>query len=85
MGDGRDALERGRRAYTERAWADTYVSLTDADRAAPLGPEDELLAISAYMLGLEDESMRGFERSPRSLRRRGRDPARRALCSTLDG
>ena len=62
--DRREALERGRRACAERAWTDAYASLTEAERVAPLGPEDvELLATSAYMLGREDESMRGLERA----------------------
>ena len=57
-------LERGRRSYAARAWGDAYESLSRADQAAPLGAEDvELLATSAYMLGLDDEWMSLLERA----------------------
>jgi DNA-binding CsgD family transcriptional regulator len=59
-----DELERGRTAYERRAWRSSYESLSRADRAAPLGAEDlELLATSAYMLGLDDEYVSGLERA----------------------
>jgi hypothetical protein len=46
-------LETGRKAYADRAWADAYRSLADADRAAPLAPGDlERFATSAAMTGL---------------------------------
>ena len=52
-------LERGHAAYSSSAWQDAYASLSEADRAVPLGAEDlELLATSAYMLGREDDCMR---------------------------
>jgi DNA-binding CsgD family transcriptional regulator/tetratricopeptide (TPR) repeat protein len=52
-------LERGHAAYSSSAWQDAYASLSEADRAAPLGAEDlELLATSAYMLGREDDCIR---------------------------
>ena len=52
-------LERGHAAYSSSAWRDAYVSLSEADRAVPLGAEDlELLATSAYMLGREDDCIR---------------------------
>jgi hypothetical protein len=54
-------LERGREAFARRAWLDAYTSLSRADQATPLGPEDlELLATSVYMLGRDDEWMRGI-------------------------
>ena len=54
MADAVVELERGREAYSVEAWSDAYESLSAADRADPLGPEDlELLATSAYMLGRE--------------------------------
>jgi DNA-binding NarL/FixJ family response regulator len=62
--DRREALECGRRFWAERAWTDAYTSLTNADRAAPLGAADlELLATSAYMLGRDDEWMSLLERA----------------------
>jgi DNA-binding NarL/FixJ family response regulator len=60
----RRALEHGRACYAEAAWADAHASLTAADEAAPLGPDDlELLARSAYMLGRDDGYLRGLERA----------------------
>jgi len=57
-------LERGRRSYAQRAWRDAYESLSHADEAAPLTAEDlELLATSAYMLGLDDEYLSVLERA----------------------
>ncbi|MGH8983364.1 MAG: LuxR C-terminal-related transcriptional regulator [Acidimicrobiia bacterium] len=59
-----DDLERGRAAYERRAWRDAYESLSRADRAAPLGAVDlELLATSAYMLGLDNEYLSVLERA----------------------
>ncbi|MGH2451295.1 MAG: LuxR C-terminal-related transcriptional regulator [Candidatus Limnocylindria bacterium] len=59
-----DDLERGRAAYERRAWRDAYESLSRADRAAPLGADDlELLATSAYMLGLDNEYLSVLERA----------------------
>ena len=62
--DSAGRLERGRRAYAERAWGEVYESLSSADGESPLGAEDlELLATSAYMLGREDEWLRYLERA----------------------
>jgi hypothetical protein len=59
-----DDLERGRESYVRGAWSDAYDSLSRADRAASLGAEDlELLARSAYMLGLDDNYLSGLERA----------------------
>jgi DNA-binding CsgD family transcriptional regulator len=59
----RDALERGRRAYAERAWKDAYESFSAAEQAGRLeGPDLELLATSAGMLGL-DEHLTTLERA----------------------
>ena len=59
----REHLEKGREAYAERAWDDAYASLADADRAAPLEPDDlELLATSASMTGRIDEYLTLLER-----------------------
>jgi DNA-binding CsgD family transcriptional regulator/tetratricopeptide (TPR) repeat protein len=57
-------LERGRASYAKHAWLDAYESLARADDKRPLGAEDlELLARSAFMLGRDDEYVRGLERS----------------------
>jgi ATP/maltotriose-dependent transcriptional regulator MalT len=57
-------LEQGRRAYSESAWVEAYESLVRADEVEPLGGEDlELLSISAFMLGRDDESFRFLERA----------------------
>ncbi|MEE8454350.1 MAG: response regulator transcription factor [Limibaculum sp.] len=57
-------LERGRESYGQRAWADAYHSLLLADRTAPLGVEDlELLAISAYLTGRDDDYLSALERT----------------------
>jgi DNA-binding NarL/FixJ family response regulator len=59
-----DALEGGRAAHAMRAWAEAYESLALADAASPLAPDDvELLSLSAYMLGRDDESMGLLERA----------------------
>ena len=42
------ALGRGRRAFEAREWAGAHAALTEAEAAAPLGPDDlELLAAAA--------------------------------------
>jgi DNA-binding CsgD family transcriptional regulator len=59
-----DALARGRASHGARAWRDAYASLSQADRARPLDAADvELLAVSAYMLGRDDEWAAGLERA----------------------
>jgi DNA-binding CsgD family transcriptional regulator len=62
--NGSGALNRGRESYARWAWTDAYEALSLADEASPLGPKDlELLATSAYMLGRDDEFVRGLERA----------------------
>jgi DNA-binding CsgD family transcriptional regulator len=76
-----DELERGRASYATRAWLDAYESLSHADQAAPLGAEDlELLTISAYMLGRDDESMLYLERAHHRHAERG-EVLRAARCA----
>jgi ATP/maltotriose-dependent transcriptional regulator MalT len=56
-GDG-DPLERGRRAYAARAWAQAYEALLLADREGTLDVEDlERLGWTAAFTGREDESV----------------------------
>jgi len=57
-------LERGRAAYESRGWSDAYEALTAADKGLALSPDDlELLARSAYMLGLDEDYVDGLERA----------------------
>jgi DNA-binding CsgD family transcriptional regulator len=59
-----ELVSRGREAFARRAWLDAFESLSRADRAAPLGPEElELLATSAYMLGRDADHVRALERA----------------------
>jgi DNA-binding NarL/FixJ family response regulator len=76
-----NALERGRASYSKRAWLDAYASLSRADEAEPLGPEDlELLARSAYMLGRDDDYLRALERAHHAYLDAGEVP-RAARCT----
>src|SRR6478735_3354956 len=60
----RSALELGRDLYTQRAWAQAYARLSEADGAAPLDPDDlERLATAAGLIGRADESMKLRERA----------------------
>ena len=62
--DARRALEQGRGAYASHDWQDAFDTLGRANRQQPLGPEDlELLARSAYMLGLDDEYRGALEQA----------------------
>jgi ATP/maltotriose-dependent transcriptional regulator MalT len=57
-------LERGRTAYGSLAWTECYDALVLADQQSPLSAADlERLAITAFMLGREDESTRFLERA----------------------
>ncbi|HSD23643.1 MAG TPA: response regulator transcription factor [Solirubrobacterales bacterium] len=59
-------LESGRDHYARQSWRQAYEALRAADGSAPLGhPDLELLATSAYMLGLEDEYRQALERAYR--------------------
>jgi DNA-binding NarL/FixJ family response regulator len=74
-------LERGREAYLADAWSDAYESLSAADRADLLGPEDlELLAGSAYMLGREAQYLGLLERAHRA-HLRGDQPLAALRCA----
>lgn len=64
MTDAAAALEAGRASYAAQAWSDAFASLSQADRITGLGAEDlERLATSAYLIGREDEFLRGLERA----------------------
>jgi len=75
------ALERGRRAYEARNWADAHAALSQADEARSLAPGDlELLATSAYMIGRDDELLRSLERAHQAYLD-GQDAPRAARCA----
>ena len=58
------ALEQGRGAYANGDWQDAFDALGRAHREQALAPEDlELLARSAYMLGLDDEYRGALEQA----------------------
>ena len=70
-------LERGREHYGRRAWADAYRSLSAADQASRLEGEDlELLAMAAYLIGRDDDYLRGARTRPSRAPGRRRTPAR---------
>jgi DNA-binding CsgD family transcriptional regulator len=57
-------LKQGRESYRRRAWDDAYRCLSLADKASRLGGNDlELLGLSAYMIGLDDEYLSALERA----------------------
>ena len=76
-----DALERGRASYARRAWEDARASLARADRASPLGADDlELLATSAFMVGLMDDFLSVLERAHHA-HADGGEPLRAVRCA----
>ncbi len=65
-------LARGRRNCEKRAWADAFQSLSRADKQAPLGVEDlELLAMSAYLIGRDEEFLKTLDRAHSAYRKAG--------------
>ncbi len=75
------ARARGRDRFDGRAWADAFAELSAADREAPLDPEDlERLAMAAYLLGRDDDSVEVWERAHHELLRRGEEE-RAARCA----
>jgi hypothetical protein len=65
-------LDRGRESFARQAWATAYAELAAADRDAPLGPEDlQRLAVTAHLVGRDDESAELWERLHRELLRDG--------------
>jgi DNA-binding CsgD family transcriptional regulator len=49
-------LQRGRKSFEQRAWAEAYRLLQAADRDAALEPDDlERLAIAAYLMGRDSD------------------------------
>jgi DNA-binding CsgD family transcriptional regulator len=75
-------IEQGREAYARRAWQDAFDALSSADEASPLGAEDiERLAITAFMLAREDETVSYLEQAHRLYLERGDLP--RAIYAAI--
>jgi DNA-binding CsgD family transcriptional regulator len=71
-------LDRGRKAYAQRAWRDARAALAAAE---PLAPDDlERLATAAYMLGRDDEYVGVLERAHHAHLRAG-ERSRAARCA----
>lgn len=76
-----DALDRGRAAFVQRAWADAYAQLTAADRKAALALEDlERLATVAHLVGRDHDAAEIWERAYRAAANLG-DHAAAARCA----
>ena len=74
-------LEAARVLFDRRAWRDAYDALAEADASAPLGADDlERLAVSAYMLALDDEYATVLERA-HAAHLEARDTARAVRCA----
>jgi ATP/maltotriose-dependent transcriptional regulator MalT len=76
------SLDRARKSFEQRSWAESYRLFEAADREVPLEPEDlERLATAAYLMGREDESEAFWERAHRAFLERGdREGAARSAC-----
>jgi DNA-binding CsgD family transcriptional regulator len=62
-----DDLTLGREAYERSAWDDAFQLLSRADEAAPLHVDDlELLAMSAYLSGRDEDYHRALDRAHRA-------------------
>ena len=76
-----DALRRGRERYARQAWREAQAYFLEAEREAPLDPEDLVcLATCSYLLGSEADSTQLFARAYQEFLHRG-DAERAALCA----
>ncbi|MFI5307752.1 MAG: LuxR C-terminal-related transcriptional regulator [Polyangiales bacterium] len=67
-------LERGLTCFAQRAWADAYDALSEADHRAPLGPDDlERMGQAAGLSGQDGEMLKIWERSYQAQLDAGRD------------
>ena len=81
MSEDGEARARGLECFGRRAWAEAFAELSAADRGAPLDPEDvERLAMAAYLVGRDDESVAAWERAHHALLDRG-EVERAARCA----
>jgi DNA-binding CsgD family transcriptional regulator len=80
-----DKLEQGREAYARRAWLEAHDLLTSAhERVALDGPDLDLLATCAFMLGQDDESVAWLERAHHRFLE-DRETLRAARCAAWIG
>ncbi len=76
-----DALHRGRDSFERQAWGDAYAQLSLADSESQFEPQDlERLAIAAYLVGRDDESVDVWTRAHNELLSHG-DTARAIRCA----
>jgi DNA-binding CsgD family transcriptional regulator len=76
-----NALGRGRDSFARRAWGDSYVSLSAADRDTPLEADDlERLGVAAYLTGRDAESEDALTRAHQAFLGRA-DPESAARCA----
>ena len=76
-----DVLDRGRVSFERPASANAYAELSAADHRSPLEPDDlERLAVSAYLIGRDDDNADLLERAHQECLRLG-DAARAARCA----
>ena len=67
-----ELLERARRSFEQRAWADACRLFAAADRDAPLEPDDlQQYAVAAYLTGRDDQSEALWARAHQALIDRG--------------
>jgi DNA-binding NarL/FixJ family response regulator len=57
-----DALDLGRAAFARRAWTEAHAHLSATEPALE-GDDLECLAVAAFLIGREDESVRAYERA----------------------
>ncbi len=83
--DPLDELERGRACYQQRAWRDAHQTLSCIDGSVGLAaPDLELLAMSAFLVGRDDEAVRVMERAHRA-HLQAADPVGAARCAIWAG
>jgi len=75
-----EVIDRARASYRERAWAAAYADFHAADDESPLAIDDlEQLAVTAYLIGKDDDSLELWARAHRDCLRLD-DAERAARC-----
>jgi DNA-binding CsgD family transcriptional regulator/tetratricopeptide (TPR) repeat protein len=78
-------LAQARLSFDQRSWGGAYRRFAAADAATPLDLDDlERLALAAYLVGLDEESVRAWTRAHHEASRRG-DPQRAARNALMIG
>lgn len=74
-------LHKGREAFRQHAWSDAYSLLSDSDGENQLAPDDlERLAVAAYLVGKDSESIDAWTRAHQELLNSG-DNEQAARCA----